>query len=263
RTGAELRLALGELDPIGTLGALGALGVLGALGEPSALGQPRRLREARARKALALLPADGRAELLLLACLLGSIAEGPGQSREPAMRALLDELQFTAPERDRAVAAALLAPALSARLHAAHTPSQLREAVGAGSLEAVALAGALAEEQGLADAAAAAARWLSEVRHVRLHITGEDLLAAGIPAGPEIGRRLELALKRKLDGELAEGADAELGAAVEGPGWPPIVTSAGSMARWRASSPAAGGPCSRHAHATTSPPRAATITSTA
>ena len=86
----------------------------------------------------------------------------------------------------------------------------------AAPLEAVALAAALGEEQRLAEPATAARRWLSELRHVRLRITGDDLLDAGIPAGPEIGRRLELALRRKLDGELAESREAELGAALEG-----------------------------------------------
>ncbi len=52
---------------------------------------------------------------------------------------------------------------------------------------------------------------------MRLQITGDDLLAAGIPAGPEIGRRLDLALRRKLDGELADDREAELNAAMEGP----------------------------------------------
>jgi tRNA nucleotidyltransferase (CCA-adding enzyme) len=211
RIGAELRLALAEPDPTRALRALDELGVLSAL-------DPRlHLHERRARRALELLPADGRADLLLLACLLGSIVEASGEDQEQAMRALLDDLQFPAGERDRVLAAALLVPVLPTRLQAAHAPSQLREAVGAGTPEAVSLAGALAEEQGLSDATAAAIRWLSQVRHVRLRITGDDLLAAGVPAGPEIGRRLELALRRKLDGQLADGVDAELSAAVEGP----------------------------------------------
>ena len=51
--------------------------------------------------------------------------------------------------------------------------------------------------------------------HVHLEITGEDLLAAGVPEGPEIGRRLEAVLELRLDGELADGREAELGAALE------------------------------------------------
>jgi tRNA nucleotidyltransferase (CCA-adding enzyme) len=49
---------------------------------------------------------------------------------------------------------------------------------------------------------------------VRLEINGDDLLAAGIPEGPEIGVRLQRTLDRKLDGELA-GREQELAAALD------------------------------------------------
>jgi tRNA nucleotidyltransferase (CCA-adding enzyme) len=44
---------------------------------------------------------------------------------------------------------------------------------------------------------------------VRLEITGDDLLAAGVPEGPALGRALDEALDRKLDG-LVSGRDEEL-----------------------------------------------------
>jgi hypothetical protein len=51
---------------------------------------------------------------------------------------------------------------------------------------------------------------------VSLAITGDDLLAAGLAPGPQIGMRLKAALACKLDGELSEdGAGAELKAALE------------------------------------------------
>jgi tRNA nucleotidyltransferase (CCA-adding enzyme) len=52
-------------------------------------------------------------------------------------------------------------------------------------------------------------RYAAEWRHVGLEITGDDLLEAGIPEGPAIGRGLEAALSGKLDGELS-GRDQEL-----------------------------------------------------
>jgi len=52
-------------------------------------------------------------------------------------------------------------------------------------------------------------RYAEELRHVRLEISGDDLLAEGIPEGPEIGRGLLAALSGKLDGELS-GRDEEL-----------------------------------------------------
>ena len=47
-------------------------------------------------------------------------------------------------------------------------------------------------------------RYVAEWRHVRLEITGDDLLAEGIPEGPAIGRGLANALRAKLDGEVAD-----------------------------------------------------------
>lgn len=210
RIGAELRLLLSEPDPLAALGRLSQLGVLEAL-------HPRlRLQERVARTALAALPRDGRSDLLLLASLLEPIADDPAEDPERAMSGLLDDLEFTAGDRDRAVNAALKAPLLLDRLEAAQTPSQLAEAAYATPVEALALALGLAEGQGRAQAAGAASRWISELRHVRLKITGDDLLAAGVPAGPEIGQRLKLAMRRKLDGELADDRESELSAAMEG-----------------------------------------------
>ena len=74
--------------------------------------------------------------------------------------------------------------------------------------EGVALAAAVVPE-----AVDAARSWLDELRHVTLEIDGDDVLAAGVPEGPDVGRALARALARKLDGEVA-GRDAELGAAL-------------------------------------------------
>ena len=210
RLGAELRLALLEPDPVAALGELSRLGLLAAL-------DPRlEFEEPLARRALALLPEDGRIDLLLLASVLLPAATAVGgEDPAPAMFGLLDELEFTAGDRDRAIRAARLAPGLLAPMADADSPSRLREAVHGAPLEAVALAGSLDGAQPPSKAGAAARAWLQELRHVHLAITGDDLLAAGIPAGPEIGRRLELALRQRLDGELADGRAAELDAALE------------------------------------------------
>jgi tRNA nucleotidyltransferase (CCA-adding enzyme) len=206
RVGSELRLALGEADAVGALAALEELGVLRAL--------PPRLDfdPALALRALELLPGDARADLELLACLLLGAVTRAG---EAPLLALLGELEFVAPDRDRAIGAATLAPTLLERLDGLESPSQLREAMHRATLEAVALAGALGEARRRPGPAAAARRWLSELRHVRLRITGDDLLAAGIPTGPEIGQRLEAALDLRLDGKLDDSPDAQLRAALE------------------------------------------------
>ena len=114
----------------------------------------------------------------------------------------------------RVMRSALVAPSLVEEMVVAARPSQLHEALFAHTLEAVALGGALGDESTTA-CGGEAMQWFDRLRHVRLLITGDDLIAAGIPAGPQIGQRLAAALARKLDGELSDGREAELSAALE------------------------------------------------
>ena len=48
---------------------------------------------------------------------------------------------------------------------------------------------------------------------MRLEITGHDLLAAGVPPGPEVGERLARALDARLDG-AAPGREEQLAVAL-------------------------------------------------
>ena len=213
RIGAELRLALGEEDPLATLLTLRDLGVLQAAGLGGELDEPLL------REALAMLPVDGRPDVLLLAALLaGSAIDGEPDTRRAEdageIAPLLDHLGFAAAERDRTLATVLVLPGLARELPESRRASELYELAAPAPLEAVALAGAIGARH---DAAArdAAGRWLRELRNVRLQINGDDLIAAGIPEGPEVGRRLRAALGMRLDGELGDGRDAELQAALE------------------------------------------------
>jgi tRNA nucleotidyltransferase (CCA-adding enzyme) len=52
-------------------------------------------------------------------------------------------------------------------------------------------------------------RYLLEWRGVELEIDGDDLIAAGVPEGPAVGRGLAEALRGKLDGEITD-RDREL-----------------------------------------------------
>ncbi len=104
------------------------------------------------------------------------------------------------------LAAAEQAERLAAALAAAGRPSEIAAAARGRAVESVALAGALA-------AAGPARAWIGELRHVRPAISGADLLAAGVPAGPELGRRLERALAARLDGK-AVGRREELAVAL-------------------------------------------------
>ncbi|TNF71514.1 MAG: CCA tRNA nucleotidyltransferase [Acidobacteria bacterium] len=56
-------------------------------------------------------------------------------------------------------------------------------------------------------------RWLEELRHIQLTISGRDLLARGATPGPEIGAVLEATLEARLDGVI--GADEELSQATK------------------------------------------------
>jgi tRNA nucleotidyltransferase (CCA-adding enzyme) len=206
RIGAELRLALGEADALAALAAMEGLGVLHAL-------HPRLRFERRVIEVtLALLPADGRPEIALLASLVLPLALRAQGDPRAEIVALLDRWDFPAADRDRVATAAVAVPRLLEELRAAPRRSAIRAAARGVPPEGVALAGALGCEE-------EARGWLQDIRHVHLEITGDDLLAAGLPEGPEIGRRLEAVLGLRLEGELAGGREAELRAALDVPGW--------------------------------------------
>lgn len=192
RVGGELRLLLREPS---------ALAALAWVAEWP-LGVPLAVDRALAERARALLPPDGRADLLLL----GAAARGV----EPAALAgWLDALGFPARERDTVLACAQ-ADRIEERLARASRPSEVAAAARDAPVEAVALAGALG-------AAEPARAWLEDLRRVRLEIDGSDLLAAGVPQGERVGRGLAAALRARLDGE-APDRDAQLAAALAAAG---------------------------------------------
>jgi tRNA nucleotidyltransferase (CCA-adding enzyme) len=116
----------------------------------------------------------------------------------------LADLNLPADERDAASRAARVAPRIASALREReHSPSELRALLGNEPLEALALALALRAPS------EAVLRWVTDLRGVGLEISGADLLAAGVPEGPDIGRALEETLRRKLDG-LVSGRDEEL-----------------------------------------------------
>jgi tRNA nucleotidyltransferase (CCA-adding enzyme) len=117
--------------------------------------------------------------------------------------------QLPPPDRARAVLAAALGPAGAERELAGARPERPSQAVelarGHDPVELV-LVRALGAE------------WLDEYmarwRAVALEIDGADLIAAGVPQGPALGRGLAAALRAKLDGEIA-GREQELAVAIE------------------------------------------------
>ncbi|HEX8083281.1 MAG TPA: hypothetical protein VF529_03260 [Solirubrobacteraceae bacterium] len=210
RMGNELLLALHEPDPVATLATLRDL----AAGAPLEPGL--EVDEALLRRVSALLAADPladesrpravdesrpRAAAPALALLAALVRRLP---RDEVRRWLADIHLREAP----AVLDAVDDPeGLAAAMRAAERPSELWRLLRRRSPQAVALAGALGAEK-------QARRWLADLRHVRLAIGGEDLLRAGIAQGPEVGRRLDAALARKLDEGLGT-REEELAAALE------------------------------------------------
>src|SRR3954452_4501893 len=149
-------------------------------------------------RAQRLTPADARPDLVALAapCLDASAADLAGR---------LDACEFPARERDAVTAAATRARALAPVLGGMEDASAIWALLRREGAETVALAGALgAPEQ--------AKRWLDDLRHAKLEITGDDLLAAGLE-GPAVGRALDAATAAMLDG-AADGREAELAAAL-------------------------------------------------
>jgi tRNA nucleotidyltransferase (CCA-adding enzyme) len=194
RLGAELRLVAGEDDPVGAFGLLAELGIDVAI-EPGF-----GLRDAKlAALSLALLPDGGRKDRLALALAAREL-------QAERVEALLERLAFEAGDRDAIMAATVRAGDVSKELAAATRPSEIADAVAGAPDELVALAGGLGPDE-------AARAWLERLGCVRLEIDGGDLLAAGVPEGPAVGRGLRAAWHAKLDGRAAS-REAELSAAL-------------------------------------------------
>lgn len=194
RLGAELRLLAREPDPVLALACLRPLSLDRAVHPGFGLEE-----EAPAHKAIALLGNAGRPDLLTLALAARGV---PGSALAP----LLSRLTFEAFDRDTILTAATRADELAQELRGASAPSAIAAAVKGATPELVALAGALGAEQQARD-------WLEHLRHVRLEITGDDLLAAGVPRGAAIGVGLRAALDAKLDNTVS-GPQEELAEAL-------------------------------------------------
>jgi tRNA nucleotidyltransferase (CCA-adding enzyme) len=161
---------------------------------------------------LAAEPAAARGFELLAEWGLLELRPGGAELADEVARLLSESPWQGVAPRDRAVLAAALGPAGAEEELAASRPSRPSQAVElAAARDSVELALARALGAEWLD------RYLSEWQRVRLEIDGSDLIAAGVPEGPAVGRGLAVALRRKLDGELS-GREQELQAAVEAAG---------------------------------------------
>jgi tRNA nucleotidyltransferase (CCA-adding enzyme) len=188
RIGNELRLLAKEADPIAAFEAAADLGL------------PWSLDAAVTKTGLENLPSDGRSDLLVLAATF---------AHQPAKQLVfeLDQLGFNAPDRDAIVEAAMESTSLARRLANTTCNSEIAREVGTAGIETVALASA----QG---SPSQSLRWLQQLRHLRLQITGDDLKTNGLQEGPMIGRALQAAKDALLDG-LALDRDTQLRVALK------------------------------------------------
>jgi tRNA nucleotidyltransferase (CCA-adding enzyme) len=184
RIGNELRLLAREPQPA-ALTALERHG-LGA----AVLGEGFAVDADALCAALDACPPDARRDLVALAACCRDV-RGLGER--------LAALGFPARERETVVAAAS-APERLGELPAGD--AALWRALRHEPPEAVAVLGT-----------PAARRWLEDVRHRRLSIGGDDLVAAGL-SGPAVGRGLEAAMVAMLDG-AAPDRDSQLAAALD------------------------------------------------
>ncbi|MGH2862107.1 MAG: hypothetical protein ACRDLT_11480, partial [Solirubrobacteraceae bacterium] len=183
RIGNELRLLAAEPDPVAAFRATQGLGL------------PWGIDGEAARQALAVLPPDGRADLLVLALVLAEV-ESDG----------IDAMGFTAAER-KAILEGREARAVARGLAGANSNSEIARIVGASGIETV----ALAFSQG---AASPSLTWLQDLRHLRLQIGGDDLIDKGIPEGPRLGYALQAARDALMDGEATD-RESQLRVALE------------------------------------------------
>jgi tRNA nucleotidyltransferase (CCA-adding enzyme) len=186
------------------------------LAEPDAPAGVERLRELGLDRALhpELHPDPG----LVASAALGAVAIGANRAlaalaalcagAPEALDLWLAGLQLEARDRDAVSRAARVGVRIAATLRErAHVPSELRDLLAGEPPEALALALAMSAPS------EPILRWVGELSAVRLEMGGADLLAAGIPEGPAIGRALEETLRRKLDG-IVRDRDEELETAV-------------------------------------------------
>jgi tRNA nucleotidyltransferase (CCA-adding enzyme) len=191
----ELMDLLGEVEVGRAVERLRDLGLDRAL-HPSLDGDPELVASA----ALACSECGADRALAALAALV---------SRDPdGLADWVAGLGLGRSDRERVLAASRQAPGLVGPLRAELPPSAAHALLRCEPPETLALALAMGAP------AEPVLRFLADLRSVHLEITGDDLIDAGVPRGPAVGRALDGVLRRKLDGEL-RGRDEELAAALE------------------------------------------------
>jgi len=212
RLGAEARLAMRERDSVASLAEFERMGILAAW-EPGV-----SFDAGATRIALQLLPIDGSVTVTLAGALLLELCEYlDKEDTEPAIRGFLHDLALPAGIGERVFGVAVTASVAIMRMARSDTTSDILEVTIGAPVEAMALAGGVCEIDDGPDSYGKrlAEEWIDDRRHVKLEVTGEDLIAAGVPEGPEVGVRLEESYRLLLEERIAPGRESELKAALE------------------------------------------------
>jgi tRNA nucleotidyltransferase (CCA-adding enzyme) len=189
----ELLDLLGEHAAPRGVERLVELGLLDSLG-PDLRGNPELVASAK----LGAAETGADPSLAALAALLGPDPDA----------GWVESLALRADERDAVLRAARKAPQLARLVRSDLPDSAIHALLHCEDPETLALTLAHGAPGG------PVLRYLANLQGVRLAITGRDLVEAGIPESPALGRALEATLRKKLDGELA-GRDEELRFALE------------------------------------------------
>src|SRR3954471_18059505 len=138
-----------------------------------------------------------------LAALASMVAAAPDELEQ-----WVEDLHLGRAERDAVMRAARKGPQLASALSADRRPAAVHALLSCEPPEALAVALALGAP------GEPVLRYVADMRGVRLEISGADLLDAGVPESPEIGRALAKTLELKLDGRV-NGREEELRTALE------------------------------------------------
>lgn len=206
-SGGALRTVSGPRVRDALLGLLAETEVALAVARLSELGLDRALHPAL-RADASLVAGTGLAALdtgadRVLAALAALAAHAPEE-----LAAWVEALGLPRPDRERVLRAARSGPELRRALAVERPASELHALLHDEPVEALAVA------LGLGAPGEPVLRYLSELRDVRLEVTGTELLEAGVPQSPRLGRALEETLRQKLDGRVS-GREDELALALE------------------------------------------------
>jgi tRNA nucleotidyltransferase (CCA-adding enzyme) len=192
RIRAELMDLLCEHDAPRSVERLAQLGIDRAL-HPAMVADAELVANAK----LGAMETGANPALAALAALCAPAESAAG------IEAWVGSLGLTGAERDAVLRASTRAPSLARELRGQLRASELRELLEGEPAEVLALALALGAP------ADPVLRYLGDLRSAGLEISGDDLIAEGIPQSPAVGRALKETLGRKLDGEIS-GREEEL-----------------------------------------------------